>query len=229
MVGMLNGMNRETFGQRLKRFRLASGKSQRLIARETGLSNGTISQAESGDIWVGQAPSADIVRRLARALGVEVDALAPDPDLSIATVHVPRRRLTEADLYERFGIKPYEEPRSVEGLRYSAGPGASVIQGIDDTLPRRVKGSKYLWEAPVVGDCMTDEINPGEVVIYSTRLSAEIGKIMVALRDEEELIIKRLKLAGEQQVLRPNHGKDVPVDERIRFLGRGVSVQRPLL
>ena len=82
---------------------------------------------------------------------------------------------------------------------------------------------------PVVGDCMTDEVNPGEVVIYSTPLDAEIGRVMVALRDEEELIIKRLKLAGEKQVLRPKHGKDVPVDERIRLLGRGGSVQRPSL
>lgn len=90
-------------------------------------------------------------------------------------------------------------------------------------------GSKHLWEAPVAGDCMADEIQLGEVVIYNDCLSAAIGKVMVALRDEEELIIKRLRLAGDKQVLRPNHGKDVLVDERIRFLVRGVSVQRPLL
>ncbi len=169
---------------------------------------------------------------MSQVLGVSVDYLlgSESAGAESRSVHVARpRQLTERDLYERFGIKPYEEPRSAEGLRYSAGPGASVIQGVDDTLPRRVKGSKHLWEAPVIGDCMADEINPNEVVIYSTRLSAEIGRVMVALRDEEDLIIKRLKMVGDKQVLRPNHGKDVPVDERIRFLGRGVSVQRPLL
>lgn len=226
---MLNSMESETFGQRLKRLRLASGKSQRKLAAEAGLSNGTISQAESDTIWVGQSPSTDIVRRLARALGVEIDVLAPDPDALILVIPPRPRHLTERELYERFGIRPYDQPIAIEGIAVSAGPGAGVPQGIDETIPRRVKGSKYLWEAPVVGACMADEINPGEMVIYSTRLSAEIGKVMVALRDEEELIIKRLKLAGDTQVLRPNHGKDVPVDERIRFLGRGVSVQRPLL
>ena len=110
----------------------------------------------------------------------------------------------------------------------SAGTGAGVPQGIDDTI-RKVPGRRYLWEAPVVGDCMEDEIHPGEVVIYSTRLGAEINKIMVALRDEEELLIKRLVVHNGAQILRPNRGEDVPVDERIRFLGRGVSVQRPLL
>jgi hypothetical protein len=173
------------------------------------------------------AASPEITKPLAKALGVPHGVLVgSDEDSALLT---PPRRLTEAELYERFGIRPYDQPIAIEGIAVSAGPGAGVPQGIDDAIPRRVKGSKYLWEAPVVGDCMTDEINPGELVIYSTRLGAEIGKIMVALRDEEELIIKRLKLAGDKQVLRPNHGKDVPVDERIRFLGRGVSVQRPLL
>ncbi len=182
-----------------------------LVDRSERLSDGNL-KARDAQIW------ADV-------LGVTVpELLGTDPNTPMRP-----RRLTEADLFERFGIRPYEEPRSAEGLRYSAGPGASVIQGIDDAMPRRVRGSKVLWEAPVVGDCMTDEINPGEVVIYSTKLGAEIGKVMVALRDEEDLIIKRLKLVGDTQVLRPNHGKDVPVDERIRFLGRGVSVQRPLL
>ncbi len=195
------------------------------FARTVGKTSAYISLVDRGI----RLPDGNLKSRDAQiwadALGVSVsELLGTDPNAPIRP-----RQLTERELYERFGIKPYEEPRSAEGLRYSAGPGASVIQGIDDAMPRRVRGSKVLWEAPIVGDCMTDEINPGEVVIYSTKLGAEIGKVMVALRDEEELIIKRLKLAGDKQVLRPNHGKDVPVDERIRFLGRGVSVQRPLL
>lgn len=222
---MLNGMGREHFGLRLKRFREASGKSQRALASEIGMSNGTISQAENGNLWVDQLPSHDIVRRLAKALGVSIAVLVGEEE----PVKLVRPRLTEDELFARFGIRPYEEPVAIEGLVVSAGPGAGVPQGIDEAIPRRTRRGRYLWEAPVVGDCMLDEISPGEVVIYSTRLGAELGRIMVALRDEEELIIKRLKLVNGKQVLRPNHGEDVPVDERIRFLGRGVSVQRPLL
>lgn len=216
----------ETFGERLQRLRRdCDNMSANEFARRVGKSSAYISLVDRSERLSDGNLKARDAQIWADVLGVTVpELLGTDPNTPMRP-----RRLTEADLFERFGIRPYEEPRSAEGLRYSAGPGASVIQGIDDAMPRRVRGSKVLWEAPVVGDCMTDEINPGEVVIYSTKLGAEIGKVMVALRDEEDLIIKRLKLVGDTQVLRPNHGKDVPVDERIRFLGRGVSVQRPLL
>lgn len=182
-----------------------------LVDRSERLSDGNL-KARDAQIW------ADV-------LGVTVpELLGTDPNTPMRP-----RRLTEADLFERFGIKPYEQPIAVEGVTASAGPGIGVPQGIDEATPRRVRGSKYLWEVPILGDCMADEIVSGDVVLYNPRLNPELGGIMVALRDEEELIIKRLKLAGDKQVLRPNHGKDVPVDERIRFLGRGVSVQRPLL
>lgn len=225
---MLNVMNAETFGQRLRRLRGAAGKSQRRLAIEVGLSNGSISQAENDKLWVDQLPSLDILRRLARALGVTVDMLAGEENTIPAPIVLRPRQLTEDELFARFGIRRYEEPQSGDGLRYSAGGGGGVVQGIDDTLPRRIRGSKYLWEAPVVGDCMESEIHSGEIVIYSTRVPIEIGRIVVALRDEDELLIKRLRLAGDHQVLRPNRGEDVPVDERIRFLGRGMAVQRPL-
>lgn len=215
----------ETFGERLQRFRKARNMSANEFARRVGKSSAYISMVDRGE----RLPDGNLKTRdaalWADVLGVTVpDLIGVDPNAIVRP-----RRLTEHELYERFGIRPYEQPIAIEGIAVSAGSGAGVPQGLDETLPRRVRGSKYLWEAPIVGDCMTDEINPGEVVIYSTRLGAEIGKIMVALRDEEELIIKRLRLEGERQVLRPNHGADVPVDERIRFLGRGVSVQRPLL
>ncbi len=230
-----NHMDEETFGQRLKRLRDASGLGVRELARRAGIaSHASISQAEKGRGWY-RTPGPDVTVPLARALGVSHDELLGLVPGSSRTGEervpyvVKRPPLTEAELYNKFGIRPYEEPQSVEGIALSAGPGKGIPQGLDDMMPRKVRGRKYLWEAPVVGDCMEDEIKPGEVVIYSTRLGAEIGKVMVAVRDEEELIIKRLKLVRGAQVLRPNKGADVPVDERIRFLGRGVSVQRPLL
>jgi transcriptional regulator with XRE-family HTH domain len=72
---MLNTMESETFGHRLKRLRDARGLSQRKLATAAGLTNGAISQAEHGKLWVDQAPSYDIVRRLAAALGVTSEEL----------------------------------------------------------------------------------------------------------------------------------------------------------
>jgi transcriptional regulator with XRE-family HTH domain len=224
----------ESFPSRLRRMRLDRGLTQQDVASIVGKSRVWVTQIESEARWKDKLPPHDDLRLMARALHVSVGVLAGDEDEDAAMQGASRtvspiRRLSEAELFERFGIKPYDQPLSVDGLSLSAGSGAGVPQGIDDTLPRKVPGRRYLWEAPVVGDCMEDEIHPGEVVIYSTRLGAELGKIMVALRDEEELLIKRLVVHNGAQILRPNRGDDVPVDERIRFLGRGVSVQRSLL
>ncbi len=214
----------EAFRHRIESLRKARGMSARALSLGIGQNSAYIQQLESG-MRNSKLPGYLVLKALADVFEMTVEELidVSDPVLAV------RPRLTEADLYERFGIKPYEQPIAIEGIALSAGPGAGMPQDLDYTIPRKVKGSKYLWEAPVIGECMTDEIKPGEVVIYSTRLSAEIGRVMVALRDEEELIIKRLRLDGDKQVLRPNHGDDVPVDDRIRFLGRGVSVQRALL
>lgn len=218
----------ETFGERLKRLREDRGISQAELARLVGWTSGYVSLIEANQRLVGSLPRHDYMVKVARALGVTVDTLAGEENTTPTPIVLRPRQLTEDELFARFGIRRYVEPQSGEGLRYSAGGSGGVVQGIDDTLPRRIKGSRYLWEAPVVGDCMESEIHSGEIVIYSTRAPIEIGRIVVALRDEDELLIKRLRLIGDRQVLRPNRGEDVPVDERIRFLGRGVAVQRPL-
>jgi transcriptional regulator with XRE-family HTH domain len=232
-------MNASGFPGRLREARERRGIGSYDLARGIGRAGSYISMIETGARLRDAFPAADVLDRISRELNVSVGFLfgtepfgpreQADNERPLLQVPPRLRPLTEQELYDRFGIKPYEEPLSLDGVYASAGPGRGVPQDIDHTVPRTVPKRKYLWEAPVVGDCMLDELKPGEVVIYSTRLPAEIGKIMVALRDDEELLIKRLKLIGGMQVLHPNRGEDVLVDERIRFLGRGVSVQRPLL
>ncbi len=215
------------FGDRLRRLRLARGLSVNQFAKLVGKDPGGISRIENGKRLVGTLPAYHDLVRWAEVLGVEVDELAGE-----ISQHLPPPRrvlLTDKDLFERFGIQPYEEPQFIEGVVASAGLGAGVPQDIDDTVPRRRPGSKHLREVPVVGDCMVPDLYPGEVLVYNVRLQPEIGRIMVALRDEEELLIKRLVLDGTRQLLRPNKGVPVPVDERIRFLGAAVSAQRRLL
>jgi transcriptional regulator with XRE-family HTH domain len=224
-------MDAAGFAQRLRELREERGIGSRELSERIDRSPSFISLIESRQRYKTKLPPTEALMKIARELGLTLEEMIgplPAPTHREERTPARPRLLTEHDLFARFGIRRYEEPQSGEGLRYSAGPSGGVVQGIDDTLPRRVKGSKYLWAAPVVGDCMEQEIHAGEVVIYSTRAPIEIGRIVVALRDEDELLIKRLRLAGDRQVLRPNRGEDVPVDERIRFLGRGMAVQRPL-
>lgn len=195
------------------------------FARRVGKSSAYISMVDRGE----RLPDGNLKARDAKiwadVLGVtEAELLSIDPNAAQRP-----RQLTDEELFERFNIQPYDEPLSVDGVVASAGRGKGVPGGVDETMPRRVKGRRNLWQVPIVGDCMVDDILPGELVIYNTKLSPEIGRVMVALRDEEELLIKRLVAVKGRQILRPNRGEDIPVDERIRFLGLGVSVQRPLL
>jgi transcriptional regulator with XRE-family HTH domain len=71
-------MQREWFGERLKRFREAAGLSQNELARRSGLSTPTISMLESGRR---RGVSAANARKLARALVKTVDELLGDSRL----------------------------------------------------------------------------------------------------------------------------------------------------
>jgi len=217
----------ETFGGRLKRILQMREMSNGELARRVGKSAAYISLIVNGKRLVDKLPNYDDMRAMAKALDVPIGVLAGDDELS----SIPARphRLTDRELFERFGIRPYDAPISVDGVYASAGPGAGLPQDVDDSIPREFARSKYLRGVDVRGDCMVPDLYPGEVVVYNVRLGAEIGKIMVALRDEEELLVKRLVLVGDDQFLHPNEGMNIRVDERIRFLGRAVAVTRRLL
>lgn len=215
----------ETFGERLHRLRELRKISQAELARRVGWTSGYVSLIEANKRLVDALPRHDFMVRLSEVLGVPIEELTGE----IAPKRIERPRfLTEQELFERFGIRPYEEPMSVEGVVASAGSGAAVPQDIDDTRPRRRRRGSHLWEVPVTGDCMVTDLFPGEIVIYNERLEPEVGSIMVALRDEDDLIIKRLVVEDGRQLLRPNKGNAIEVDERVRFLGRAVSAQRRL-
>jgi transcriptional regulator with XRE-family HTH domain len=216
----------EGFRARLQQVREEKRLSARALSMAIGKGEAYIQALESG-LRNKKLPSYEIVSAIARELGVDPAYLVYGSSGNAPTA--PRRQLTDQELFERFGIRPYDAPISVEGVYASAGPGAGLPQDIDDSIPREYARTKYLREVTVHGDCMVPDLYPGEVVVYNTRLSPEIGKIMVALRDEEELIVKRLVLVGDDQFLHPNEGMNIRVDDRIRFLGRAVAVTRRLL
>jgi transcriptional regulator with XRE-family HTH domain len=70
-----NGLEIETFGERLARLRKAAGVSQATLAEAVGVSEGTVSKWERDEM----TPRFDKIAAAARKIGVSVDQLLP-PD-----------------------------------------------------------------------------------------------------------------------------------------------------
>jgi SOS-response transcriptional repressor LexA len=214
---MLNGMEVETFGQRLKRLRLARGLSQRKLAAAVSLTNGTISQAESEGLWVGQLPSYDIMKRLARALGVTPEILAGAEEEQKR----PRKRYTLAQILHNIGAYPVVDTTIALDQEVSAGSrkGGHIPQGLEgvEVLPK-VNGEQ-LYALRVTGDCMVPEVKPGEVVHFDPARPAEDGDLVVAAKDGERALVKWLDQRGTVQYLLPLNGDPILIDDSIEVLG----------
>jgi excisionase family DNA binding protein len=72
------------YGQRLRRLREADGRSQLALAAATGLSHEALSNLERGK----RAPTADTVRRLARALGIAAERFIDEGPIGLTMLSV---------------------------------------------------------------------------------------------------------------------------------------------
>lgn len=90
------------------------------------------------------------------------------------------------------------------------------------------KGEHYALE--VAGDSMIDAgIHDGDVAIIGAGLTAENGQIVVALVDEQEVTLKRLRRRGNSIALEPanpRHETRIFPADRVRVQGRLVALLR---
>ena len=240
LFGMLNSMEGETFGQRLKRLRLAAGLSQRKLAFEVGLTNGAISQAENGHLWIGQLPSLDILRRLARALGITLDELVgPDEADQRGVAERPAASISDTALLLQIGAEPVAEDEAggfIEDFAASARHGRDnlIPQNYDD-MRRRERGKRRARPEPTIfrlrvsGNCMARTVADGDIVWFDTTLPREPIALVLAVRDEHEAHIKRLVERDGVPWLESDDGWAAPVDEHWRLLARAFTLQRRLL
>ena len=64
-----------TFGERLRELRKAKNFSQRVLADKVGINFTYLSKVESEKLDFAQYPSEELIRKLAKALGADVDEL----------------------------------------------------------------------------------------------------------------------------------------------------------
>ncbi len=177
------------------------------------------------------------IRRLPnRARALEVIKL---PDASIAAVARPRFNPSVVDggLAKQVAGKPSDDEPSrnvsvpVMG-RIAAGVPITALQNRSHSisLPPDLLGTGEHYALEVQGDSMIDAgILDGDTVVIRKQESANTGEIVVALIDDEEATLKRLRKRGTSIALEaanPAYETRVLGPDQVKIQGKLVSLVR---
>ncbi len=116
--------------------------------------------------------------------------------------------------------------------KIAAGTPIEAINDTSETIPvsQEFAGSGDLYALTIEGDSMINAgIHDGDTVIIRRCDTAENGAIVVALVDDHEATLKRLRRAGNKIILEPendDHEPQVLEPERVKVQGRLVSLMR---
>ncbi|HOO82781.1 MAG TPA: transcriptional repressor LexA [Alphaproteobacteria bacterium] len=116
--------------------------------------------------------------------------------------------------------------------KIAAGTPIAAIRNEGEFLqiPSGFAGNGELYALTIEGDSMINAgINDSDIVIIQRCDTAENGAIIVALIDDEEATLKRLRRAGGKIVLEPENDAYEPrilEPERVKVQGRLVSLMR---
>lgn len=185
------------------------------------------------------------IRRLAyRARALEVLRL-PNSLQKVAGSDVVDAGLEDAGasanvVHGRFGIRPSEQPANVEGRyislplygRIAAGTPIAALRDHSTQIevPAHMVQAGDHYALEVVGDSMVDAgIRDGDVVVIQRSETAENGEIVVAMIDDEEVTLKRLRRKGATVALEPanpDYETRIFGPSRIKVQGRLVSLMR---
>jgi len=133
------------------------------------------------------------------------------------------------------GAIPAPAANSVELPLYGRIAAGAPIERIEDTtrtlpVPASVLGPGEHYALEVVGDSMIDAgIHDGDMAIIQRRDYAENGEIVVAVVDDAEVTLKRLRRKGASIALEPAnpvHETRIFGPDRVKIQGRLVGLYR---
>ena len=133
------------------------------------------------------------------------------------------------------GVRAAPEVSAVQLPLYGRIAAGLPIEAMRDTtsyfeVPVALLGPGEHYALEVAGDSMIDAgIQDGDTVIIRRAETAENGQIVVALVDEEEVTLKRLRRRGNSVALEPanqRHESRIFPAERVRVQGRLVALMR---
>lgn len=194
-------------GLRIRRLREQLGLSQNQLAKLTGIPRGLISQWEIGK----QEPSAKHLPKLAKALGIPIDALLLGGNLEPLDGHITLR----LPIVIRVRAGEAVPPSTLDG------------ETIEVTLDMAQKADAVV---EVKGDSMLPELHEGDLCGVRWQDYASHGQFVVAQIDDfDDLTIKRFVDKGDYFVLEPLNRQYPSYPSRrhrIRILGKVTWVLR---
>lgn len=227
----------ETFGERLRRIRLAAGLSVNQFAKLVGKDPGGISRIENGKRLVGSTPAYPDLVRWAGVLKVSVEELGGEVGVR-QVAEAPAPYITDEALVLRFGGTPVTEEEltpEIEEFAASAlrGKGNLIPQNYDDMRrkpqPRKKKPEAHIFKVRISGDCMRETVQDGEIVWFDTWLPREAPALVMAVKDDHESHVKRLVMRDGEPWLESDDGWSTPLDEHWRVTAVAFTAQRAII
>ena len=179
-----------------------------------------------------RARALEVLRLPEAGLGAVVAAMTPEPDEAVAF----SPNVIKGDFSQRLpGVRAAPDAAAVQLPLYGRIAAGLPIEALRDTgmhveVPLALIGSGEHYALEVAGDSMIEAgILDGDTVIIRRDDSAENGQIVVALIDDAEVTLKRLRRRGSAVALEPANARYetriVPAD-RVRVQGRLVGLLR---
>lgn len=213
-------------GERIRQIREMKKMTLRELARRANMNASYLSSIERG---IRDNPSADLLKRIADALGVPVNVLISNAVIKDADT----ARIME-QLFQQVGESNMCLIPIIGTVR--AGQPIFADQNIIgyDYIEKEKAAGGNLFELRVVGDSMDREgIKEGDFVIVKQQFDVDNGDIAVVLINGEEATIKRVYKVNGTLLLVPNstnpEHKPVqinPLKTDIKILGKVIGLKR---
>jgi repressor LexA len=179
-----------------------------------------------------------LARRHHRARALEVMKL-PDAMMQEAAAPTPAPfapNVIQGDFSPRLaGVRSAATSGSIQLPLYGRIAAGMPIEAMQDSghhvdIPASMLGSGEHFALEVAGDSMVDAgIYDGDTVIIRRTDVADTGEIVVALVDDEEVTLKRLRRRGQSVALEPSnvaHKVQIYPADRVKVQGKLIGLLR---
>lgn len=180
-----------------------------------------------------RARALDVLRLPDNMLSGEVSATA-SPEAEASPAFAPN--VIRGDFTQRFpGVRAASDVGAVQLPMYGRIAAGLPIEAVRDTashieVPLGLLGPGEHYALEVAGDSMIEAgILDGDTVIILKGDTAENGQIVVALVDDNEVTLKRLRRRGNSIALEPcnvRHETRIFPADRVKVQGRIVALMR---